>query len=198
MSIKQCLLALLSERPRHGYELKSEFDRRTGHSWPLNIGQVYTTLERLERDQLVARGEADEEGRVVHSITAAGREAVHEWFASPVVLNNPPRNELAMKLAIAATVPGVDLVGLIQTQRRASVATLQDYTRARRLADPADLAWQLVIESLIHSTEAEVRWLDHCEGAVLRRAKHGVPAPRHPRTTTSERSLTAADQGGRS
>ncbi|MGJ6979896.1 PadR family transcriptional regulator [Aestuariimicrobium soli] len=186
MSIRQSLLALLGERPRHGYELKSEFDRRTGHSWPLNIGQVYTTLERLERDGLVVRGDEDSEGRVVHSITEAGRTEVHDWFASPVVLNNPPRNELAMKLAIAVSLPGVDLTALIQIQRRATIATLQDYTRARRAADPDDLAWQLVIESLIHTTEAEVRWLDHCEAAVLR-AAHRTPAPAPADETTPAR-----------
>ncbi len=171
MSIKQCLLALLSERPRHGYELKSEFDQRTSQSWPLNIGQVYTTLDRLERDGLVVRGDEEVDGRVVHSITEAGLAEVTQWFASPVVLNNPPRNELAMKLAIAVTLDGVDLVEMIQTQRRSSIATLQDYTRARRAGDTGDLAWQLVIESLIHTTEAEIRWLDHCEGAVLRAAR---------------------------
>ncbi|GAA1391856.1 PadR family transcriptional regulator [Luteococcus peritonei] len=171
MSVRQSLLALLGERPRHGYELKSEFDRRTGGSWPLNIGQVYTTLERLERDGLVQRGEADDEGRVVHSITPAGRAEVDEWFANPVAMNNPPRNELAIKIALAVTLDDVDVAALIQTQRRASLENLQAFTRARRQADPDDLAWQLVIESLIHTADAEVRWLDHCEAAALRAAR---------------------------
>ena len=168
MSIRQSLLALLSERPRHGYELKSEFDRRTGNSWPLNIGQVYTTLERLERDGLVVRGAEDADGRVQYDITETGRTEVADWFANPVVMNNPPRNELAIKIAIAVTMTGVDIQALVQTQRRASVQALQNYTKARRDADPDDLAWHLVIESLIHQTEAEVRWLDHCESAALR------------------------------
>lgn len=178
MSVRQSILALLSEHPRHGYELKSEFDRRTGNSWPLNIGQVYTTLERLERDGFVIRGEADEEGRVGYEITDAGRDEVQHWFANPVVMNNPPRNELAIKIAIAVTIDGIDVTQLIQTQRRASIEALQNYTRSRREADPDDLAWQLIIESLIHSTEAEVRWLDHCEAAAVR-------ASRRARTTRS-------------
>lgn len=170
MSVKQSLLALLGERERHGYELKSEFDRRTGNSWPLNIGQVYTTLERLERDGLVLRGDEDADGRVVYRLTPAGREQVDEWFASPVAMNNPPRNELAIKIALAVTLPDVDVTTLIQTQRRASIENLQRYTRARREADPDDLAWQLVIESLIHAADAEIRWLDHCEAAAVRAA----------------------------
>lgn len=171
MSVKQSLLALLGEQPRHGYELRNEFSRRTGNSWPLNIGQVYTTLERLERDALVLRGDEDADGRVVYSLTPAGRDQVDEWFASPVALDNPPRNELAIKIALAVTLPDVDVTRLIQTQRRASIENLQKYTRARREADPDDLAWQLVIESLIHAADAEVRWLDHCESAALRAAR---------------------------
>ncbi|WP_203568980.1 PadR family transcriptional regulator [Aestuariimicrobium ganziense] len=184
MSIRQSLLALLSEQPRHGYELKAEFDRRTGHSWPLNIGQVYSTLERLERDGLVVRGDEDDDGRVVHSITTDGRREVQAWFANPVVLDNPPRNELAIKIAIASSMPAVDLTALVQVQRRASIATLQDYTRARRAADPDDLAWHLVIESMIHQTEAEVRWLDHCENAALR-ASHRARAARTARAAAA-------------
>lgn len=171
MSVKLSLLALLGEKPRHGYELKSEFDRRTGGTWPLNIGQVYTTLERLERDGLVERGEEDADGRVVHSLTPAGRALVDEWFSSPVAEATPPRNELAIKIALAVTLADRDVTQLIQTQRRASVERLQGYARARRQADPDDLAWQLVLESLVQAADAEVRWLDHCEGAALRAAQ---------------------------
>ena len=174
MSIKLSLLALLSERPRYGYELKSEFDQRTGNSWPVNIGQVYTTLDRLERDGLVTRGAEDAEGRVVYSITDAGRREVAGWFSAPVEPSTPPRNELAIKIAIAVTIAGVDVSQIVQTQRRASIARLQSYTALRRKAGSDDLAWRLIIESLIFDTEAEVRWLDHCEAAVLRasRASH--------------------------
>ncbi|MEL4503604.1 PadR family transcriptional regulator [Luteococcus sp. H138] len=185
MSVRQSLLALLGEQPRHGYELKSEFDRRTGNSWPLNIGQVYTTLERLERDGMVLRGDEDADGRVVYRLTQAGREAVDEWFANPVAMNNPPRNELAIKIALAVTLPDLDVTRLIQTQRRASIENLQNLTRARREADPDDLAWQLVIESLIHTTDAEIRWLDHCESAALRAAKRHREGNAAPATQTS-------------
>ena len=53
MSIRNSLLALLQDRPRYGYQLRIEFEDRTGSTWPLNIGQVYTTLSRLERDDMV-------------------------------------------------------------------------------------------------------------------------------------------------
>jgi DNA-binding PadR family transcriptional regulator len=172
MSVRQALLALLEEGPMYGYQLRSEFERRTGATWPLNVGQVYTTLTRLERDGLVAGSGADGEGHVVYEVTEAGRDEVATWFTTPVGRATPPRDELAIKLALAVTVPGVDVGTVIQQQRSATISALQDYTRLKRdrgAATGADLAWGLVLESLIFNAEAEVRWLDHCE-ARLRRA----------------------------
>jgi DNA-binding PadR family transcriptional regulator len=130
VSVKQALLALLEEQPMYGYQLRHEFERRTGSTWPLNVGQVYTTLARLERDGLVeSAGPADESGQVVYRLTGAGREEVAAWFTTPVERSRPPRDELAIKLALAVTVPGVDVGTVIQRQRGATMTALQDYTR---------------------------------------------------------------------
>ncbi|ERS36003.1 MAG: PadR family transcriptional regulator [Cutibacterium granulosum] len=168
MSIKFAILALLAERPRHGYQIKSEFDRRTNHSWPLNIGQVYTTLERLERDGLCVRGEENQDGRVIVTITEEGRRAVDEWFGNPVVQDTPPRNEIAIKLAIAASTKGRDVAGIVQAQRRVTVSALQQYRQVRRTIAEDDLAGQLILERMVFDAESEIRWLDHCEAAAVR------------------------------
>lgn len=194
MSIKHSLLALLEESPRYGYQLREEFEQRTGTTWPLNIGQVYTTLSRLERDGLVAAGEADAEGRVVYEITDAGRAAVSAWFTSPVARTPPPRDELAIKLALAVTVPGVDVGAVIQKQRTSTMSALQDYTRLKKQPKlgGADFAWGLVLDSLVFQAEAEIRWLDHCEARVRRAAAEGQSVVEVPRrgleTTTKETS----------
>ena len=186
MSIRQAMLAILEQGPMYGYQLRAEFEQRTGETWPLNIGQVYTTLTRLERDglvEVVGHGGADEtdqsegqtERQVSYRATEAGRSEVSEWFATPVPRSQPPRDELAIKLAIAVTLPAVDVGTIIQRQRSATMASLQDYTRLKRTGraatpqEPADLAWSLVLDALVFDAEAEVRWLDHCE-ARLRRA----------------------------
>lgn len=83
MSVRQSLLAILAQGPCYGYQLRHEFDRRTGSVWPLNVGQIYNTLERLERDGLVSRGEADDRGHVYWRITDAGIADVDEWLSSP-------------------------------------------------------------------------------------------------------------------
>jgi DNA-binding PadR family transcriptional regulator len=179
MSVKQALLALLEEGPMYGYQLRSEFEQRTGSTWPLNVGQVYTTLSRLERDGLVEGAASDDEGHVFYRITDPGRQEVLAWFTTPVTRSQPPRDELAIKLALAVTVTGVDVGQVIQQQRSATMTALQDYTRLKRTGpekspEPADLAWSLVLDSLVFSAEAEIRWLDHCE-ARLRRARTEPP-----------------------
>ncbi len=182
MSIRQSLLALLDEQPRYGYQLRQEFERRTGGTWPLNVGQVYSTLARLERDGLVEPGgpsDADEDAtdaQVFYAITDAGREVVRAWFASPVERGAPARDELAIKLALAVTVPGIDVREVLQRQRTATLRALQAYTRLKVAPPPEgtdreDLAWSLVLESLIFAAEAEIRWLDHCEARLARAAR---------------------------
>ncbi len=179
MSVKQALLALLEQGPMYGYQLRAEFEERTGATWPLNVGQVYTTLARLERDGLVEGTGADDEGHLHYRVTDAGRAEVSAWFTTPVPRIKPPRDELAIKLALAVTVPGVDVGAVIQQQRMATIAALQDYTRLKRTgraaapAEPADLAWSLVLDSLVFDAEAEVRWLDHCEARLRRAATEG-------------------------
>jgi DNA-binding PadR family transcriptional regulator len=170
------LLTLLEEQPMYGYQLRQEFEAATGSTWPLNVGQVYTTLTRLERDGLVEiiTAEGDEAQRV-YSITAAGHREVQAWFTTPVRHQSPPRDELAIKLALAVRSPGVDVRAVIQAQRTATVRALQEYTRAREAATD-DLSWLLVADSLIFAAEAEVRWLDHCETRLVRHPRPTEPA----------------------
>ncbi len=175
MSVRQALLALLEQGPMYGYQLRSEFEQRTGATWPLNIGQVYTTLNRLARDGLVSGAGSDADGHVVYEVTDAGRDEVASWWTTPVPRTQPPRDELAIKLALAVTVPGIDVGTVIQQQRSATISALQDYTRLKRTAED-DLAWSLVLDSLIFAAEAEVRWLDHTEARV-RRSVAPVSAP---------------------
>lgn len=168
MSIRHGLLALLTEEPKYGYQLRAEFEERTGATWPLNVGQVYTTLGRLERDGLVVPSDTDAEGRHRYSITNEGRAEVATWFAAPVPRDTAPRDELAIKLAIALTVPGVDVTAMVQTQRSETMRTLQNYTRLKAHADDAELAWLLALDALLFQAEAELRWLDHCEERLAR------------------------------
>src|SRR3954453_19630313 len=145
VSIRLSLLALLEEGPRYGYQLRAEFEARTGGAWPLNVRQVYPTPARLEPDGLVAQlAGATDESQVHYGITEPGRTAVAHWFETPVERTTPPRDELAIKLALAVTVPGVDVERTIATQRTATLRAMRDYTRLKADSAEEDLAWSLV------------------------------------------------------
>jgi DNA-binding PadR family transcriptional regulator len=171
MSVRFGLLALLDEAPSHGYQLKTAFERRTGGSWALNIGQVYTTIQRLERHGLVESIGAADDDRREYRITSAGREQLAEWFDSPVVPEAPARDELTIKVLLAIAAGDVDVSAVLQRQRRASVEQLQAYTRRKAKADAGrDLAFLILLDALIFRTEAEVRWLDACDARIRSRS----------------------------
>jgi DNA-binding PadR family transcriptional regulator len=208
MTIRQGLLALLADGPRHGYQLRADFESRTGGTWPLNIGQVYTTLQRLERDGLVAsngrttaadRGDrADRADRVVYELTGAGRHELADWWTTPVRPEARPRDELAIKLALAVMAPDVDVHRVVQAQRTDTLRALQEYTRLKvRADDRGDLAWLLVLDSLVFAAEAEVRWLDHCEARLARKAAENRESPGKSRRSSKVQATDAAEQVAR-
>jgi DNA-binding PadR family transcriptional regulator len=169
MSIRHGLLALLERGPMYGYQLRTSFEESTGGTWPLNIGQVYTTLNRLERDGLVHALPEAGTGQRPYEITDGGRAELTLWFATPISRTDRPRDELAIKLALALTTPGVDVTAVVQTQRTATMRALQEYTRLKKgVEKPADMAWRLVLDAMLFQAEAEIRWLDHCEASLTR------------------------------
>ncbi|AIY01069.1 putative transcriptional regulator [Arthrobacter sp. PAMC 25486] len=168
MSVKHALLALLSWKPSTMYQLRKDFDASTGETWPLNIGQVSTTLQRLERDGLVVQDAAEAGEPEPWRLTASGLAEVESWWHSPVPRETPGRDELVIKLALAVTVPGVDVAALVQRQRSATLRVLHDITKARRTVEQGDIAVRLVLDNHIFTTEAELRWLDDVEETLVR------------------------------
>lgn len=168
MSIRQSLLAILELGPCYGYQLRLEFERRTAAPSPLNVGQVYATLERLERDGLVTKGETDSAGHVYYEITDAGRHASRAWLGEPVP--PPARDELATKLALALTLPGADAVALIAAQRVLATAALAEHLEREH----ATLAERIVADALALAAEAELQWLDRCEALMGQAAPYGL------------------------
>jgi DNA-binding PadR family transcriptional regulator len=187
VSVRHSLLALLSSGPMHGYGLKTEFEAATGDVWPLNVGQVYTTLGRLERDGLVTT-EADADGQKVYEITEAGRSELRRWFETPVPREVLPRQELAIKLVFAMRSGQSDVAEVVQRQRMATVRSLQDLTRLKSAAESAgDTAWLLILDGLLFQAEAETRWLDLCEARLAKGS--GITAGGTPRQRPTEQDI---------
>ncbi len=166
MSVREGLLALLAEGPRNGHQLKLEFEATTGGVWPLNVGQVYTTLDRLARDGLVARAPANGDGETNgkrYELTAAGREELAGWWRLVPSADPPPRDELMLKVLFAMTLGGSHALAVITEQRTALLTLLQAHRRASRNDPRDDIASAMVRDALIVRGEADLRWLDLCE-----------------------------------
>jgi DNA-binding PadR family transcriptional regulator len=162
VSVKSALLAILDQGPSYGNQLRAEFERRTGGTWPVNVGQIYTTLDRLERDGLATKGAPDAAGHIPWSITPAGSVEARTWLTSAVDRPLEARDELAIKLALAMTLPGADAASLIAAQRETTAAAAARWRT--ELTD--DVARRLVIDFAIRAADAELAWLDHCESAL--------------------------------
>src|SRR5215831_14287470 len=172
VSVPHALLALLSEGPKYGLRLQNEFEARTGEVWPLNVGQVYTTLQRLERDGLVEADGAGERSQKQrrYRITAAGARALADWLRTPPDLVPPPRDELVIKVLVALQIPGIDVHELLQVHRRYVIEVMQRYTRVKADAAEDDVPLALVADAELFRLEAIVRWLDAADVRLKRRA----------------------------
>jgi len=200
MSVRHALLALLSEGPKYGLQLREEFEARTGEVWPLNVGQVYTTLQRLERDGLVESDDAAQDGREktpqkTFRITADGQQELAGWLRTPPDMSAPPRDGLVMKVMVATRVPGTDVHEVIQVHRRYLVELMQQWTRIKEAevnGSEADLSLALVVDAELFRLDSVIRWLDAAEGRIRRFAAElprepDAAAPRVRRATRTAR-----------
>lgn len=177
MSVPHALLALLSEGPKYGLQLRQEFEARTGEVWPLNVGQVYTTLQRLERDGLVESDAPDDGPKKHYRITAAGTDELAGWLRTPPDLSSPPRDELVIKVLVAARLPGVDVHEVIQAHRRHVVELMQQWTRIKEDAAEGEIGFVLAVDAELFRLDSVIRWLDAADVRFRRLVGDPPPAP---------------------
>ena len=162
MSLKYGLMGLLAEEPLHGYEVKNRFEAMLGGTWEVNIGQVYTTLQRLERDGLVRPlGKRGDRGKLRYALSEQGRSNLGEWLAQPESGPQELREEIYVKLLLASRLSNGNLGPLLGRQKRAYLQRLRDLNRIEERArhdGRMDLA-RLVRGALLH-TEADIKWID--------------------------------------
>ena len=177
MSVSHALLALLSEGPKFGLQLREEFEARTGEVWPLNVGQVYKTLGRLERDGLAeSEGNGADGPQKRFRITAGGEAELAAWLRTPPDLTAPPRDDLVMKVLVAVRIPGVDVHEVIQAHRLYLVELMQQWTRLKDGEARTDLGLALAVDAELFRLDAVTRWLDAAD-ARLKRAAAEPPRP---------------------
>lgn len=172
-AVKYALLGLLAAAPRHGYDLKTAFEELLGGSWQLNIGQVYSTLARLERDGFVCSRVVPQElvpDRKVYEITPAGRDELERWLDAPA--NGPVRlkDELFVKVLVQSMVKGSGARALIGRERRAHLETLSELAELQA-DDDLSPATRLIVEGAMLHVEADLQWLDLCEDRLTKGKK---------------------------
>jgi DNA-binding PadR family transcriptional regulator len=200
MSVRHALLAVLTEGTCYGYQLRTEFSRRTGTAAPLNVGQIYNTLDRLERDGFVVKGAMDDAGHVPYTITAAGTAEVRAWLAASVGVVGA-RDELVVKVTLALSLPDADAREVVRIQRERSLAEADALARTReRLeaeAEQPGLARLLSVEAQEAHVRARLAWLDAAERRIADARAHGTrpaglaAAPRRGRPARA--SIGSAD-----
>ena len=165
--LKYALLGILAAQPRHGYDLKVAFEAAFGGTWPLNIGQIYTTLGRLDRDGLVACEVVEQEAlpdRKVYRLTDLGRKELERWLDEPPRLSPPLHDELFVKVLVQS------FVGADAGRRAATVAAARhDVLGAirslsmRRDAEPAGSVTASLLDAAIGQLDATARWLERID-----------------------------------
>lgn len=168
MSIKHAILGLLAEAPGHGYDLRAAFETQLAPQSRLNYGQVYTTLERLQRDGLVANevvSQTERPDKKVYSVTDRGRGELAEWLTQPSALELDLRNETYLKIMLARRLEGFDPLETIAIERRACLERMHDVAQARAKtgssAEP--FGTRVLLDLALLRLEAFSKWLERCE-----------------------------------
>src|SRR6266508_507902 len=172
MSLTFGILGLLAEQPLHAYAVKARFEDLLGGSWEVNIGQVSTTLQRLERDGLVEPAESrGDRGRLPYRLTDEGRKALEDWLAEPESEPQQLREEIYLKLLLAARVANGSLPALLARQRRVYLQRLKDLAvleQQARSAGRDDLVL-LYTGAVLHTEATSNGWI-----SALRKSRREV------------------------
>jgi DNA-binding PadR family transcriptional regulator len=168
MSVKYAILGLLADGPLHGYELKAAYEGELIPESQLNFGQVYTTLDRLDRDGLVAHDLVRQPVRPdkkVYELTRDGRKELREWLATPSRPELDLRNETFLKLMLARRLKGFDPLEVLSVERRGCIERLHEIEATRARADTQETPLQtvLVLELAAIKLGSFIKWLDRCE-----------------------------------
>jgi DNA-binding PadR family transcriptional regulator len=175
MSVKHAILGLLAKGPLHGYELKGGFEE-LAPTTELNVGQVYTTLDRLSRDHLVTYevvNQAERPDKKVYALTEEGRKELKEWLATPSGIDLNLRNETFLKLMLARRLRGADPLKVLAVERRACFERLHEVAQAQTRAEREGIAVhsRLLLDLAALRLDAFLKWLDHCEDTLKKEGK---------------------------
>lgn len=170
MSVQLVILGLLAEKPRHGYELRQEVERRLYATYiNLSGGSLYYNLRQLERAGYVEKAWAEQKGRYptrqVYQITPTGRDYLQDELRR-LLFDTEAREKrfdpLNTALAFGHSIDTDELRDALTTQlkwaqkRAAWVAEQQAHWRTQDIS----LTQAKIIEHGLAYLQAEIGWLE--------------------------------------
>ena len=137
--IRSAILALLAERPMHGYEIIGELSERTEGLWRPSPGSIYPTLQLLEDEGLVTAQADETGGKRRYALTDEGRTAAADIAGGPApweaVAAGAPAGARNLRQAVMKLMPAVRQVMMTGGPREyEEVAKILDETRRRLYA----------------------------------------------------------------
>jgi len=182
MSVKYAMLAILAEKDLHGYELKSSFDEKVGEFWSLNYGQIYSTLDRLEKEDLVTHDRMSQDrrpDRKIYSITGKGRKELHEWLSAPLKKVRALRDDFFIKLVFMDRNNPGPVLELIEKQKALYLKQMSRLTQQKlkmKTTAPEEdvLTTELLMDAGLLHAEADIKWLTLCEAKIKAAAEKKV------------------------
>jgi DNA-binding PadR family transcriptional regulator len=182
LSVRNAILGLLAQRPRHGYELRAAFEAIVGGEeiWEVKPAQIYGTLARLEEGGLVAKEGVDQDAgpeKLIYGLTPRGRTELNEWFATGIA-GEHQRDEFFIKLMLSIDDEKADPYQVIQAQRSGIYKDLHELTKRRDRVDPKQqLAQIFLLDKMIMHLEADLKWLDLLDARLDEIRKQPLPQP---------------------
>jgi DNA-binding PadR family transcriptional regulator len=190
MPLHHAVLALLSDKPAHGYELKTSFEQAVGDQWGgLNIGHIYQILDRLARDGLIDSQRQPQQvkpDRVVHRLTPAGRAELDRWLAEPAIPTRGYRDDFFLKVMAAVRSADPAVLPAVLSRQRAHLLRQLHALAGARTATTTAVESLLIIAAELH-IRADLGVVDAAEktltaGPATALTEQSAPAQTPPQT----------------
>jgi DNA-binding PadR family transcriptional regulator len=174
LKLEHVLLALLDQKPMHGYELYQELSTMSGISkiWNIKQSLLYADLDKLETKGYLSSRLVQGESyppRKYFEITNVGKETLHRWIKTPVRRPRDVRQEFLAKLIVARRYGKSAMLELIQVQIQACQAWLDELHTSPTTFQPGTQVEDWLVYSFRYYREDGImHWLKQCEAEILK------------------------------
>ena len=165
MSVRSGVLAILTLGPAYGLQLHSELASRTPHRKPVNVGQIYGTLDRLVTQAMIVSAGVTDDALPLYRLTASGEAEAAEWMSFPTIDALPEWTEMLDQVLLTSTLDPVAAKSMAERYRRWWEADLA-HTRTPGLDGAFSTESHLALVAREALGVAAIAWLGACIAAL--------------------------------